>query len=418
MENKRYHHGAVRGRISRLAVAAGLALGIAAPAMAQAVSDDIVKIGLILDMSGVYADISGKGSATAAQMAIDDFGGTVLGKKIELVVFDHQNKADNAASKARQWFDQEKVDAIHDVTGSAASLAVLQIAKEKNRITVFNGPATERFTNDQCTPVTVHYAYDSYALANTVARALVASGKKDWYFLTVDYSGGYDLEKNAAAAVQRGGGKVVGSVRHPLNSPDFSSFILQAQASRASVIGLANAGGDTINAIKAARDFGIGSGDSKQTLAATLLYINDIHALGLGPTQGMTLAEGFYWDMNNDTRTWSKRYFEKVKRMPNMSQAGVYSSVTHYLKAIKAAGTDETGAVMAKMRELPINDFFARNGRIREDGRMVHDMYLFKVKSPSESKYPWDYYTHVSTVPGDEAFRPLAESTCPLVKKH
>jgi branched-chain amino acid transport system substrate-binding protein len=294
---------------------------------------------------------------------------------------------------------------------------VLQIAKEKNRITVFNGPATERFTNDQCTPVTVHYAYDSYALANTVARALVASGKKDWYFLTVDYSGGYDLEKNAAAAVQRGGGKVVGSVRHPLNSADFSSFILQAQASHASVIGLANAGGDTINAIKAARDFGIGSGDSKQTLAATLLYINDIHALGLGPTQGMTLAEGFYWDMNNDTRTWSKRYFEKVKRMPNMSQAGVYSSVTHYLKAIKAAGTDETGAVMAKMRELPINDFFARNGRIREDGRMVHDMYLFEVKKPSESKSRWDIYKLLATIPGNEAFQPLEASRCPLVKK-
>lgn len=400
------------------AFAAMSLIGAAKPVLAQAaISDEVVKIGLILDMSGVYADISGKGSATAAELAIADFGGEVLGKKISLIVADHQNKADTASSKARQWFDEEKVDAIHDVTGSASSLAVQQIAKEKNKIAVFNGPATERFTGDLCTPVTVHYAYDSYALANTVAKALVNGGKKDWFFLTVDYSGGYDLEKNAAAAVQRGGGKVVGTVRHPLNVPDFSSFVLQAQASRASVIGLANAGGDTVNAIKAAREFGIGTGSSKQTLAATLLFINDIHALGLAPTQGMVLAEGFYWDMNADTRAFSKRYFEKMKRMPNMSQAGVYSSVMHYLKAVKAAGTDETGAVMRKMREVPVDDFFARNGRILENGRMIHDMYLFKVKAPGESKYPWDYYTHVGTVAATEAFRPLAESACPLVKK-
>ncbi|WP_241673255.1 ABC transporter substrate-binding protein [Lacisediminimonas profundi] len=404
--------------VATATAAAGFALAAAAPAMAQqGISDGVVKIGLILDMSGVYADISGKGSATAAQLAIEDFGGAVLGKKIELVVADHQLKPDNAASRARQWFDQDKVDAIHDVTGSAASLAVLQIAKEKNRIAVFNGPATERFTNDLCTPVSAHYAYDSYALANTVARALVNSGKKDWYFLTVDYAGGHDLEKNAAAAVLRGGGKVVGSVRHPLGASDFSSFVVQAQASRASVIGLANAGGDTINAIKAARDFGIGTGNSKQILAATLLYINDIHALGLPATQGMVLAEGFYWDLNAETRAWSRRYFERMKRMPNMSQAGVYSSVLHYLKAVKAAGTDDTAAVMRKMKELPVNDFFAKNGRIREDGRMVHDMYLFKVKTPAESKYPWDYYTHVGTVPGKDAFRPLSESACPLLKK-
>jgi branched-chain amino acid transport system substrate-binding protein len=409
-------------RFARAAVAAAASLAFAAPAaFAQApavkISDDVVKIGLLLDLSGVYSDISGKGSVTAAQLAIQDFGGTVLGKKIELVAADNQLKADVAASKARQWFDEEKVDAIHDVTGSAASIAVLQVAKDKNRIAVFNGPATERFTNDLCTPVTMHWTYDSFALANTVARALVNQGKKDWYFLTVDYSGGYDLEKNAAGAVKRGGGKVVGSVRHPLNASDFSSFLLQAQGSKASVIGLANAGGDTVNAIRTARQFGIGTGKSGQSLAATLLYINDVHGLGLDLAQGMMLSEGFYWDMNAETRAFAKRYFEQVKRMPNMSQAGVYSSVMHYLKAIKAAGTDETGAVVRKMRELPINDFFAKNGKLREDGRMVHDMYLFQVKGPKESQHPWDYYKHVGTVKGDEAFRPLADSGCPLVKK-
>ncbi|RYZ12287.1 MAG: ABC transporter substrate-binding protein [Comamonadaceae bacterium] len=402
-----------------LAVAGTFALAAAAPAQTPApkISDDIVKIGLILDMSGVYSDISGKGSVTAAQLAIQDFGGTVLGKKIELVTADHQMKADLASSRARQWFDEEKVDAIHDVTGSAASLAVLQVAKEKNKIAVFNGPATERFTNDLCTPVSMHWSYDSYALANTVARALVNQGKKDWFFLTVDYSGGYDLEKNAAAAVERGGGKVVGSVRHPLNTSDFSSFVLQAQASKASVIGLANAGGDTINAIRTARQFGMGTAKSSQSLAATLLFINDVHGLGLNAAEGMMLSEGFYWDMNDETRAFSKRYFEQVKRMPNMSQAGVYSSVTHYLKAIKAAGTDESLAVARKMRELPVNDFFAKNGKVREDGRMVHDMYLFQVKGTKESTRPWDYYKLIGTVKGDEAFRPLSESTCPLLKK-
>lgn len=393
------------------------AQGAASTPAPVAISDGVVRIGLLLDMSGVYADISGRGSATAAQMAIEDFGGKVLGKKVELLVYDHQNKADNASSKARQWFDNEKVDAIHDVTGSASSLAVLQIARDKHRIVVFNGPATERFTTDLCSPVSVHYAYDSYALANTVARTLVASGKKDWYFLTVDYSGGYDLEKNAASAVQRGGGKVLGAVRHPLNAPDFSSFILQAQTSKASVIGLANAGGDTINAIKAARSFGVGTGRNSQTLAATLLYINDVNALGLAASQGMILSEGFYWDLTPETRAWSRRYFERMKQMPNMSQAGVYSSVTHYLRSIEAARTDETTAVMKQMRALPINDFFAKNGRIREDGRMVHDMYVFKVKSPTESKYPWDYYALVSTVPGDAAFRSMGEGNCPMLKK-
>ena len=403
--------------ITHCAAAAVAALSLVAAPHAQAqVSDDVVKIGLLLDLSGVYSDISGKGSVTAAELAIKDFGGAVLGKKIELVTADHQLKADAASVKARQWFDQEKVDAIHDVTGSAASLAVLQIAKEKNRVVVFNGPATERFTNDLCTPVSIHWAYDSYALANTVARALVDQGKKDWFFLTVDYSGGHDLEKNAAAAVQRGNGKVLGSVRHPLNAGDFSSYVQQAIASKANVIGLANAGGDTVNAIRTARQFGIGTPKSTQIMAATLLYINDVHGLKLEAAQGMLLSEGFYWDMNEETRAFAKRYFEVMKRMPNMSQAGVYSSVTHYLKAINAAGPDETGAVMAKMRALPVNDFFAKNGTVRKDGRMVHDMYLFQVKRPNESTRPWDYYKLVGTVKGEDAFRPLAESACPLLK--
>jgi branched-chain amino acid transport system substrate-binding protein len=372
--------------------------------------------GGILDMNGVYSDISGKGTVTATQMAIDDFGGQVLGKKIELLVADHQMKADIASSKAREWFDQSNVRVIMDVTGSAASLAVLQIAKEKNRIVVFNGPGTERFTNDQCTNISVHYSYDTNALANTLARALVDAGKKDWFFLTADYAGGIDLERSAAEAVKKGGGRVVGTVRHPLNASDFSSLIVQAQSSKASVIGLANAGGDLVNSIKSAREFGIGRGNNSQTLASTLMFINDVHALGLSLPEGMMLAESFYWDMNDETRKWSRRYFEKMKRMPNMSQAGAYSSTMHYLNAVKAAGTDDSAAVMRKMKETPINDFFARNGKIRPNGLMVHDMYLFKIKGPSQSKYPWDYYTTVETVPGEKAFRPLAESTCPLLK--
>jgi len=401
------------------AIAVAASLCAAAPASAQpkgGISDDIVKIGLLLDMSGLYADVTGRGSAAAAQMAIDDFGGKVLGKKIELVVVDHQNKADIAANKAREWFDQDKVDAILDVAASAPALAVLDVAKQKNKIVVFSGPGTERITNDLCTPVSVHYAYDTYALANTTAKAMVQRGGKSWFFLTADYAFGHTLQQSATTVVTEAGGQVLGAARHPINTSDFASYLLQAQASRAQVVGLANAGGDTVNAIKAAAEFGL-TRNGTQKLAGLLLYINDIHAIGLKTAQGLVLTEAFYWDMNDATRAWARKYFDKVKKMPNMSQAGVYSSVTHYLKAVQAASTDDTAAVMKQMKSMPINDFFAKNGRIREDGRMVHDMYLFEVKKPEESKYPWDYYKLLATVPGDQAFMPAAKSQCPLLKK-
>lgn len=389
--------------------------GVAA-AQQPGISDNIVKIGLILDMSGLYADITGVGSVNAAKMAIEDFGGKVAGKPIELVYADHQNKPDIAAARAREWFDREKVDAILDVAASAPALAVAEVAREKKRIAVFSGPGSTRLTNEACTPSTVHYVYDTYALANATGRAVVSKGGDTWFFLTADYAFGHALEKDTTDVIKAGGGKVLGSVRHPLNTSDFSSFLFKAQGSGAKVIGLANAGGDTINAIKAANEFKLTAG-GKQSMAGLLVYINDIHSLGLPLTQGMMLTEGFYWDLNDETRKWSRRFFERTRKMPNMSQAGLYSSVMHYLKAVQASGTDETAAVMKQMRAQPINDFFAKNGRIREDGRMVHDMYLFQVKKPAESNYPWDYYKLVATVPGDQAFQPLAKSACPLVKK-
>jgi branched-chain amino acid transport system substrate-binding protein len=392
---------------------------IASGALAQPpdrISDGVVKIGLILDMSSLYADITGEGSVTAARMAIEDFGGTVLGKPIELVYADHQNKPDIAAGKAREWFDRDHVDAIMDVAASATALAVADVAKAKNRIVVFNGPGSVRLTNEACTPVTVHYTYDTFALANGTGRAVVKGGGDTWFFLTADYAFGQALEKDTSDVVKAEGGRVLGSVRHPLNASDFSSFLLQAQASGAKVIGLANAGGDFINAMKGASEFGI-TQSGKQSLAGLLVYINDIHSLGLKTTQGLLLTEAFYWDLNDETRAWSRRFFERLKKMPNMSQAGVYSSTMHYLRAVKAAGTDDTAAVMRKMKEMPINDFFAKNGHIREDGRMVHDMYLFEVKKPAESKTPWDYYKVKATIPAEQAFQPLAKSACPLVKK-
>ncbi|AGW93533.1 MULTISPECIES: ABC transporter substrate-binding protein [Cupriavidus] len=405
-----------RRAASALAIAAALACGSAhAQQPKAAISDDVVKIGMLLDMSGLYADVTGRGSATAAQMAIDDFGGKVLGKKIELVVVDHQNKADIAANKAREWFDTANVDAILDVAASAPALAVLEVAKQKNHIVVFSGPGTERITNDLCTPVSVHYAYDTYALANTTARTMVQRGGKSWFFLTADYAFGHTLQDSATAVINENGGKVLGAARHPIGASDFASYLLQAQASKAQVVGLANAGGDTVNAIKAASEFGL-TRNNTQRMAGLLLYINDIHAIGLKTAAGLVLTEAFYWDMNDATRAWSRRYFDKLKKMPNMSQAGAYSSVMHYLKSVQAAGTDETAAVMKKMKSTPINDFFAKNGRIREDGRMIHDMYLFEVKSPAESKYPWDYYKVLATVPGDQAFMPASKSQCALLK--
>ena len=377
-------------------------------------SDEVVRIGLILDMASLYADITGEGSATAARMAVEDFGGKVHGVPIEVLIADHQNKADIAGAKAREWFDTQQVDMIADVAASATALAALEVARQKNRIIMFNGPATNRLTNENCTPVSVHYTYDTYALAAGTGRGVLKTGGDTWFFLTADYAFGHSLEKDVSDVVRAAGGRILGSVRHPLNAQDFSSFLLQAQASKAKIIGLANAGGDTINAIKAANEFGI---TKTQSLAGLLVFINDIHSLTLATTQGMLLTEAYYWDLNDETRKWARRFFERMKKMPNMVQAGVYSSVMHYLKAVQAAGTDETSTVMARMKATPVNDFFAKNGRIREDGRMVKEMYLFEVKKPSESMYPWDYYKLKATIPADDAFLPLAKSVCPLVKK-
>jgi len=395
------------------AVLAALA-GPAANAAQEKISDGVVRIGVMNDLSGPYAYVGGPYSVYAAQMAIDDFGGKVLGKPIELLSIDHQNKPDIASNKAREWFDKDKVDILGEVAASATSLAAIKIAKEKNRIVLLSGPAATRITNEDCTPITAHWTYDTYALAAGTGRAVVKDGGDSWFFITVDYTFGHSLEKDTADVVKASGGKVLGSVRHPFPSTDFSSFLLQAQASGAKVIGLANGGTDTINAIKQASEFGI---TPKQRIAGLLISISEVHALGLKAAQGIYITEGFYWDLNSETRAWSKRFFEKMKRMPNMIQAGIYSSITHYLKAVKAAGTDETKAVMAKMKAMPVNDMFAKNGKLREDGRMVHDMYLTQVKKPEESKYPWDYYHIRQTIPGDQAFIPLSKSTCPLVKK-
>ncbi len=385
-----------------------------APAAAAKISDGVVKIGLLLDMNSLYADLTGTGSVEAARMAVADFGGKVLGMPIEVVFADHQNKADIAAAKAREWFDAQQVDMLADVAASATALAAVEVAKQRNKIVMMSGPGASRLTNESCTPVSVHYAWDTYAMAAVTGRGVVKGGGDSWFFLTADYAFGHSLESDTAEIVKAEGGKVLGAVRHPLNTQDFSSFLLQAQASKAKVVGLANAGGDTINSIKAANEFGL---TKTQKLAGLLVFINDVHSLGLNTTQGMLLSESFYWDMNDETRKWSRRFFEKMKKMPNMIQAGTYSSILHYLNGVKATGTDDTAKVMAWMRANPINDMFVKNGRIREDGRMMREMYLFEVKQPSESKYPWDYYKLKATIPADQAFRSLAKSTCPLVKK-
>ena len=394
--------------------AAGNVFAQAKPA-AMKISGDTVKIGVLTDMSGVYSDLGGQGAVTAVQMAIDDYKAQYKPKyKIEMVYADHQNKADVGSNKVREWYDTQGVDMVTDVLNSGVALAVAKVTQEKNRVVMFVGAGSTRLTDQDCTPNTVHYAYDTFSLANVAGKAIVKNGGDTWFFLTADYAFGQSLESDATNVIKANGGKVLGSVRHPLNASDFSSYLLQAQASKAKIIGLANAGGDTINAIKAASEFGI---TKNQSLAGLLMFITDIHSLGLQTTQGMLLTSGFYWDKDDATRAFSKRYFAKTKRMPTMVQAGDYSAVTTYLKAVAAAGTDEAGAVMKKMKETPINDFFAKNGTIRADGRMIHDMYLMQVKKPSESKYPWDYYTIKGTVPGNEAFQSVAVSHCPLVKK-
>ncbi|MGI9046480.1 MAG: ABC transporter substrate-binding protein [Burkholderiales bacterium] len=379
------------------------------------VSGGVVKIGVLTDLSGLYSDLAGSGAVLATQMAIDDFKAQAKPDfKIEMVSADHQNKGDISANKAREWFDTQAVDVITELVTTSTALAVMKVAKEKNKITLVSGAASTAITNEECTDTNVHWTYDTYSLANGTGKAVVKQGGDTWYFLTADYKFGHSLEADTTAVVKANGGKVLGSVRHPFPGTDFSSFLLQAQASGAKVIGLANAGTDTTNSIKQAAEFGI---TPKATLAGLLMFISDVHALGLKATQGMYLTTGFYWDFDDDTRAWSKRFFDKHKRMPTMVQAGQYSAVMHYLKAVKAAGSDETSAVMKAMKATPIADFFAKNGKIREDGRMVHDMYLAQVKKPEESKQPWDYYNIRQVIPADQAFQPLSESRCPLVKK-
>jgi branched-chain amino acid transport system substrate-binding protein len=395
--------------------ALGAVLAVAANQAAPAQSKPPLKLGGILDMSGLYADITGAGAETAAKMAAEDFGGEVLGRKIEIVAADHLNKADLAANIARDMFDNQGVEMLYDVAASATALAAGEIAKARNKIVFFNGPGSIRLSNEACGPYTVHYVFDTFAQANVTGLAAVRQGLDSWFFITVDYAFGHDLEKDTVNVVQKSGGKVLGNVRHPLNSSDFSSYLLQAQASKAKVIGLANAGGDTINTIKQAAEFGIMKGGQK--LSPLLVFVTDIDSIGLETAQGLLLSEAFYWDLNEETRAFSKRFMERVGRVPSAAQAGVYSSVTHYLKAVKAAGTTDSAAVMKIMKETPVNDMFAKNGRIREDGRMVHDMYLFEVKKPSESKGRWDDYKLIATIPGNEAFQSLELSRCPLVKK-
>ncbi|MDO9599418.1 MAG: ABC transporter substrate-binding protein [Azoarcus sp.] len=400
-------------KLTTLACAAAFA-ALSGAANAQ-ISGNTVKVGVLTDLSGTYSDLAGSGAVLATQMAIDDFIAEAKPAfKIEMVSADHQNKADIASNKAREWFEREGVDAATELVTTSTALAVMKIAKEMNRIALMSGPASTPITNEQCNDVSVHYTYDTYALANGTAKAVTKQGGDTWFFLTADYAFGQALERDSSAVVTANGGKVLGSVRHPFPASDFSSFLLQAQASGAKIIGLANAGADTTNAIKQAAEFGI---TPKQSLAGLLMFISDVHSLGLKNTQGMYLTTGFYWDLNDDTRTWSKRFFDKQKRMPTMVQAGQYSSVLHYLRAVQAAGSDDSAKVMAQMKKTPINDFFAKNGQIREDGRMIHDMYLVQVKKPDESKYPWDYYHVRQTIPAAEAFQPLSESRCPLIKK-
>jgi branched-chain amino acid transport system substrate-binding protein len=395
-----------------MAVSTAVAMGFSASASAQ-ISGDVVKIGFITDISGLYSDIDGQGGAEAIKMAIADFGGSVNGKKIEFISADHQNKADIAASKAREWFDQQGVDLLIGGTNSGTALAMSKVAAEKKRPFISIGAGTARLTNEECTPYTIHYAYDTVALAKGTGSAVVKQGGKTWFFLTADYAFGHSLESDTTNVVKASGGTVLGSVRHPLSASDFSSFLLQAQSSKAQILGLANAGGDTINAIKAANEFGI---TKSMKLAGLLMFINDVHSLTLPLTQNMYLTDSWYWDQNADSRKWAKRYFEKMKKMPSSLQAADYSAAMNYLNAVKAVGTDNPEKVTAQLKATKVNDMYAKGGVIRPDGRMVHEMYLMQVKTPAESKYPWDYYKVVQAIPGDQAFTTKAESKCALWK--
>ncbi|SNT38836.1 branched-chain amino acid transport system substrate-binding protein [Tardiphaga sp. OK246] len=379
------------------------------------VSDDVVRIGVLTDLSSWGRDNSGPGSVEAAKMALEEFGPTVLGKPIEIISADHQMKSDVGIQIARNWFDAGKVDAVVDIPNSAIAIAVHNLAKDRNKIALLSGPGASTLTDELCSPNTVHFTYDTYALAKVTASAVVAGGGKSWFFITADYAFGNQLEQDATRFIKASGGTVLGGVRHPTNTADFSSFALQAQNSKAEVVAFANAGQDTDNSIKQSGEFGLVKGGQK--LVGLLMFDTDVHAIGLEAAQGTYLTTASYWNMDDKTRAWSKKFFDRTKVMPTMIQTGVYGSVLHYLQAIKAAGTDDPAKVMAKMRELPIEDTFVHGGKLREDGRVIRDMYLARVKKPSESKEPWDYLDIVKTVKGDDAFRPVSESKCPLLKK-
>lgn len=398
--------------ILRAAVASAMVFGAAqVPALAN---DDVIKIGVLNDQSGSFADLSGPNGVLAAEMAVEDFGGTVLGKKVEVISADHQNKVDIGLDIARKWYESENVDLILDVPNSAIALGVQELSEQMNKIAIYTSSGSSAITGKHCSPNGIHWTYDTYALARGVATGLVQEGEKKWFFLTSDYAFGHALREDAGTVVETNGGEIVGDVRHPLNTADFASYLLQAQASGADVIGLANGSADTVNSIKQANEFGIVQ--SGQKLGALLFFITDAHSLGLELGQGVNLVEAFYWDQDDETRAWSQRFYEKTGVMPSMLHASNYAAVMHYLKSIKAAGTDETGPVLEKMKEMKINDFFTKDAYIRADGRVIRDMYLYQVKAPSESTRDWDYYHVVRTIPGELAFRPVEDSECDLLK--
>lgn len=398
--------------MKRLILSAALSACFVTSALAQ-ISNGVVKIGLITDLSGPYVDVDGPGGAEAIRMAIADFGGSVNGNKVEFVYADSQNKTDIAAAKAREWIDREGVDVLFGGGASASVLAMARVAAEKHKPLIANGAGSTRLTNEECTPYTVHYAYDTMSLAKVAGSAVVKNGGKSWYFLSLDTAFGAATERETSDVVKANGGTVIGSIKHPASVSDFSSFLLQAQASKAQVLGLANAGVDTVNALKGASEFGL---TKKMKMVGLLMFIADIHSLGLEMTQGMYLTDNWYWDLTPESRAWAKRFFEKMKKMPNGVQAAQYSATLHYLNAVRAAGTDEGAKVMSQMKKTKVNDMYAKNGFIREDGRMVHDMYLMQVKAPTESKSAWDYYNVVAKVPGADAFTAKSESRCALWK--
>ncbi|MBP1875559.1 branched-chain amino acid transport system substrate-binding protein [Ensifer adhaerens] len=400
-------------KFMKILMASAAAIG-AMSVGASAENSGPVRIGVLTDVSGQFSHESGDGAITAVKMAVEDFGGKVLDRPLEVVVADHQNKPEVAVATAREWYESQGVTMINNLINSGIALAVTQVAKDEDKIAIVNGSGSSRLTNDGCTPNSIHYSYDTYALANGTASQLISQGMKNWFFLTADYAFGHALEADATQIVKADGGEVSGSVRYPIETSDHSAFMLQAQASPAQVVALAGSGTTFVNAVKSASEFGLGA--SGKTVAGLLVWDTDVHSLGLDTAQGMILTNAFYWDRDDETRAFAKRFQERVGRPPHMGDAGDYSSTIHYLKAVQSAGTTDTQQVMAKMRETPVNDFFAKNGKIREDGRMVHDMYVYQVKTPAESAGEWDILKLVTTIPGDKAFRPLSESQCPLVK--